>query len=395
MRIAVLNHSRRKVGGVEVYLDSLLPAFSRAGHDIAFLYEEDQNDSSLEPISVPAASATWSVKDAGVHECLNHLKRWSPEICFVQGLCDPDLEAMVVGMEGSVLYVHNYYGTCISGNKAMRKGSLQPCERRFGAACLAHYLPDGCGGRNPLTMWSSFRTQSKRLGFMGRYSRLIANSDHMMNELSKHGLRAKRLYLPVAGSTAEQVELPPSSDLRLMFSGRMTSLKGGEYLLAALPEVQSRLHRKLHVTFAGDGPERASWERIAVRLGSRDITVAFLGWLGREELDRELARAHLLVYSSVWPEPFGLSGLEAGQHGVPCVGFKVGGIPEWLHDDINGHLVAIGAHELADGIVRAVEDPKHYARLRSGARERAREFSMESHFAQLTTIFEECRSRRT
>src|SRR5689334_21576515 len=43
--------------------------------------------------------------------------------------------------------------------------------------------------------------------------------------------------------------------------------------------------------------------------------------------------------SSVWPEPFGMLGLEAMRYGLPVVGFDTGGIKEWVVDGRNGFLV--------------------------------------------------------
>ena len=43
---------------------------------------------------------------------------------------------------------------------------------------------------------------------------------------------------------------------------------------------------------------------------------------------------------SVWPEPFGLVGIEAGCVGLPAAGFGVGGIPDWLRPGETGELAS-------------------------------------------------------
>jgi glycosyltransferase involved in cell wall biosynthesis len=391
MRIAFVNHNRRKVGGAEVYLDSVIPAFVRAGHEIACLFEDDLAIAGREPITIPDGTPMWSVATLGNSRALNELKAWRPDVCFTHGLRDIELETGIVALGNSALYVHNYYGSCISGTKTHSTSSPTPCERRFGAACLAHYFPKHCGGNSPISMWQRFRLQSKRLELMRQYRVLIANSDHMVRELARHDLKSERVYLP-AMSYGESATSPVSGDgeVRLIFAARMTSLKGGQYLLAALPSVQQQLQRKLHVTLAGDGPDRNKWEWMAASLRSDHIAIEFSGWLGATELPHALAASHLLVYPSVWPEPFGLSGLEAGLYGVPSVAFAVGGIPEWLHDGVNGHLSPVGAQPLADTIVRCLSDPQRYAQLRAGACRRAREFTLDAHLAKLLPILERC-----
>jgi glycosyltransferase involved in cell wall biosynthesis len=391
MRIAFVNHSRRKVGGAEVYLDSVIPAIARAGHQIAWLHEDNSEYVEREPISVPDGTPAWSTGSLGRQQALDKLKSWRPDICFAHGLHDTDLEAGVVALGRSALYLHNYYGTCVSGTKTHNTSSPTSCERQFGAACLAQYFPKHCGGSNPFTMWQLYRLQSRRLDLMRRYRVLIANSDHISRELARHDLKSERVYYPLVFPD----EIQPSSrtfgsELRLVFAARMTSLKGGQYLLAALPEVHRRLQKKLHVTFAGDGPDRSAWEQTASSIRSEHINIEFPGWLGAAGLRNTLASADLLVYPSIWPEPFGLSGLEAGLYGVPSVAFNVGGIPEWLHDGVNGHLSIVGAQPLAEAIIRSLNDPQHYAELRAGACRRTREYTMEAHLAQLMPVLERC-----
>src|SRR3954469_5082966 len=109
MRIAFVSHCRRKVGGAEVYLDSVLTAFVRHGHDVAWLYETDP-PSDCEPISSPPDTPTWSACSLGVTNSLEHLRDWRPDIIFTHGLFDPTFEAAVIDIARSALYVHNYYG---------------------------------------------------------------------------------------------------------------------------------------------------------------------------------------------------------------------------------------------------------------------------------------------
>jgi glycosyltransferase involved in cell wall biosynthesis len=392
MRIAFVNHCRRKVGGAEVYLDSVLTAFARAGHDIAWLYETDP-PSDRELIGLPPEAHTWSASTLGITTSLHELTDWRPDIIYTHGLLDPGFEAAVIGIARSALYVHNYYGTCISGDKLHSTSVPRVCERRFGPACLLHYFPQRCGGRSPLTMISRYSVQSRRLDLMHRYSALITNSRHMIRELERHGLKADCVY-PFTGADVTNPAAPPfdADPLRLVFAGRMSSLKGGEYLLSALPQVQSALDRKLHVTFAGDGPERNTWHRRADQIKTDRLTFDFPGWQSSVNLQRVIASAHLLVFPSIWPEPFGLAGLEAGLFGVPTVAFAVGGIPEWLTDGVNGHLAAVPptAESLASAIAKVFSSPDHFAQLRSGACREAHRYGLDDHIAQLTRIFERC-----
>jgi hypothetical protein len=110
MRIALVNHCRRKIGGAEVYLDSVMNAIAHAGHQIACLCEDDTEYADRELIRLPEGSPTWCAGTLGVSQALEQLAAWGPDICFSHGLHSPQLEAQIVDRFPSALYVHNYYG---------------------------------------------------------------------------------------------------------------------------------------------------------------------------------------------------------------------------------------------------------------------------------------------
>ena len=75
-------------------------------------------------------------------------------------------------------------------------------------------------------------------------------------------------------------------------------------------------------------------------------------------LSAQMRESRLLVVPSVWPEPFGSVGMAAARYGVPAAAFAVGGIPQWLHDGVNGHLASATpptSASLADAVIRCLE----------------------------------------
>ena len=104
-----------------------------------------------------------------------------------------------------------------------------------------------------------------------------------------------------------------------------------------------------------------------------------------------MRESRLLVVPSVWPEPFGSVGMAAARHSVPAAAFAVGGIPQWLHEGVNGHLAPgspPAAAGLADAVVKCLEEPQHYEELSLGARHMAATFTMEKHLPELFRVFE-------
>ena len=91
----------------------------------------------------------------------------------------------------------------------------------------------------------------------------------------------------------------------------------------------------LKCVILGDGNHRADCERLSERLGLAD-RVKFVGFVPQARIAAYYHDASLAVMSSVWPEPFGATGLEAMRCGLPVVAFDAGGIREWLTDGVNG-----------------------------------------------------------
>jgi glycosyltransferase involved in cell wall biosynthesis len=419
VRIAIATWSRRKAGGIETYLGNTIAGLHAADHDLAFWSELDQ-PADRERITLPASVPAWCVSDLGAECALTALREWHPDVIYSHGLLDPDLEARLLAIAPAVFFAHAYYGTCISGTKTFKFPVIAPCSRQFGWQCLMHFYPHRCGGWSPFTMARDYRRQSKRLKLLRRYKAILTFSGHMAREYVKHGFPADRIHVLSsiqnghASNGAHQIaktglgsmhrEIPavnqsPLTDSRsrpfwrLLFLGRMDLLKGGRILLDALPQVAASLDRPLRVTFAGDGPDRNAWERLAARAKSQNhgLEIEFLGWLEGQRREALLADSDLLVMPSQWPEPFGLSGLEASARGVPSVAFAVGGIPEWLSDGVNGFLAPGNpptAAGLSDAIVRALHDPQTHARLRQGALERAQEHTLQGHLLQLLPVLE-------
>jgi glycosyltransferase involved in cell wall biosynthesis len=411
MRIAIAYSHRIKVGGIETYLDQVIPELHRLGHSLAFFHEIN-GASEREKIALPNGTPAWCVAEMGAKEALSMLRNWRPDLIYAHGLAEPELEEQLLEIAPAVFFAHGYYGTCISGAKSFKRPDVKPCDRRFGARCLLHYYPDRCGGLSPVTMLTEYRRQRERRKLLSTYRAIVTLSSHMREEYINQGFSSERVHrlsflTRQADSTGsngngfhgvQPAEAAVASDenpicWKLLFLGRMDLLKGGNLLIDALPQVCESLSRPVRVTFAGDGPERRAWEGSAAlaQKRTRGLEIEFVGWVNEQHREALLKEGHLLVVPSVWPEPFGLVGHEAGLHGVPTAAFAVGGIPEWLRDGVNGYL-APGkpptSSGLAEAIIKCLSESETHARLRQGAAAMAQKAEMKNHLTPLLQVFE-------
>jgi glycosyltransferase involved in cell wall biosynthesis len=391
MRILIATTHRNLIGGIERYLQILIPGLLQRGHDVALLYEKHLQTGGETIDSAGACPSAWCASDT--MGALAAAAEWRPEIVYSQGLEDGQLERALLAAYPAVLYAHNYYGSCISGRKCHSFPAVQPCSRTFGPGCLLLYYPRRCGGLNPATMWRMFQSQSQLNARLSGHQAVLVASRHMLREMRTNGVPADQVHLVPLPAAERSLQVAPDrkgAGGNVLFIGRVTDIKGVHYLVKALPQAAAKLGRPLRLTIAGDGPELPKIRALAETLG---LQVDYAGWAGNDKLRELISDADLLAVPSLWPEPFGLVGVEAGSLGLPAVGYALGGIPDWLIPGVTGELAAADpptSSGLAAAVVRALADADHYQKLCQGAWEMAQQFTWDAHLTRLEPLLARC-----
>ena len=155
------------------------------------------------------------------------------------------------------------------------------------------------------------------------------------------------------------------SPFELISVGRLVNIKGYPLLLDAVAQLRQAC-RDVRLTLAGDGPDRASLEAQAQRLGIAD-RVFFAGWKNQDEL-RELYRGSDACVMSSFAEGVPVVLMEAMATGVPCVAPRINGIPELIRDGVDGLLfTASDVEELVAAVGKLMDIPTCAVAWRSPA----------------------------
>ncbi len=385
MRILIANEAAVGNGGVESYLSALMPALSARGYAVALLHANTRREAGSTRLE--GAELNASVADDSLEGAFDRVRAWRPDVCFSHNLRQLDVEERLLAEWPVVKMMHGYFGTCVSGQKTHAYPAPVPCTREFGAACLALYLPRHCGRYRPLVMVRQFRGELRQHSLLPRYAAVLTASRHMAAEFVRHGVAPGRVIaaplFPTerpAGALRE-VPLTPT----VLFAGRMTPLKGGDVLVRAVALASRALGGTVQLMMAGDGPERHALDALAQRLG---VAATFAGWVGGRARTSLFRAASVVAVPSLWPEPFGLVGLDVGVHGVPAVAFDVGGIGEWLRDGVNGVLVRKpgSAEALGGALADVLADRERLARYGEGAAVVAADMSIDVHVAAVERV---------
>jgi glycosyltransferase involved in cell wall biosynthesis len=393
MRIVIANDGFGDAGGVQTYLDAVIANLETRGYELALAY--CTKDGAIDASGVSGTLPRFHVPNADDSAAFDAVRRWSPDVAFSHNMDDVRIDRRLGESMPIVKFMHGYFGTCIGGLKTHSFPTPVACDRVYGPACAALYFPRHCGQLTPMAFIRQWRVAESHRDVRDVYTAYVVASEHMKREYVRSGLGAARVNANPLFSTQAAVPriAPPPDDARVVFLGRMTPLKGGDLLIRATAVARARLGRDIHVTMIGDGPSRPAWESLASALGVR---CTFAGWKTGDARWPLVQDASLVAVPSVWPEPFGLVGLEAGAFGVPAIATDAGGISEWLKDGVNG--VSVPAPATADSFGEAMAgvlgDGDRLARLREGAHRIAREMTVDRHVDRLETIFAASRNGR-
>ncbi|WP_020162400.1 glycosyltransferase family 4 protein [Cycloclasticus pugetii] len=181
------------------------------------------------------------------------------------------------------------------------------------------------------------------------------------------------------GDKAKQ-ELVDIVDLKensryLLYVGRLSPVKGVHVLIEAFQEI----HRQMPDTFliiTGSsffgGAAKTDYEKELVSLAEPvSDAILFTGYLPHIKLKYLYSVADMVVFPSVWQEPFGLVILEAMASGSCLVASAVGGIPEVVSNGKDGVLVEPqNPKALARAVCNTFKDSKVMSQMQYEAREK-------------------------
>jgi glycosyltransferase involved in cell wall biosynthesis len=220
---------------------------------------------------------------------------------------------------------------------------------------------------------------------IARAAHVVCPSEFMRDLVVSWGCPPERVtVLPnPAPNPAEAARVERANGPALVFAGRLTAAKNLDLALAALADVPGA-----RLVVVGDGEERNRLERLATTLGVGE-RARFLGALPRPQVLGLLATADAVLLSSAW-ENFPHGAVEALAMGTPVIATRVGGVPEIVHDGVNGLLVESGDRAgLSAAIARLLADDDLRARLRSAAAPSVERFAADDVYGRLEAILRE------
>ncbi len=373
---------RSRHGGVATHVQASAAALAGRGISVTVLAAQVEADAPAPGVTVSHSSELLNA-DASPSRRLGEILSSRSDAIHFHQFDDPELVQALRAHAPVLLSAHGY-NACPSGVYYFRPG--QECTRAHGKGCIPNLLVRGCAHmRDPRPLPKAYLRAGRSLQALRDADLAISYSSSVDRHLAANGI-TRRTVVPLFTTMHARQGAGHAERRRVVFAGRVVAAKGLGTLIRAARDVEAEF------VICGEGWQLETMRRLTHRLGVQE-RVSFRGWLPAEQLAEELANASVVVMPSLWPEPFGLVGIEALAAGRPVIASATGGIGDWLEDGVSGLCVPPGdAGELASTLNALLADPARQDAMGAAGRRMVGErFSTERHVDALIAAYGQAR----
>ncbi len=159
---------------------------------------------------------------------------------------------------------------------------------------------------------------------------------------------------------------------KLLYVGQIIEHKGVHTVIEALSLiVKQTKYSSITLTIIGGTtvPTYETYIHDLVSSLNLQDKVDFKGFFSRQDLISIYQEHDILIFPSIWEEPFGITLLEGMASGLPIVSTANGGSKEILQDEFNALVFTKeDYHQCAKQIMRLIDDSDLFKRIRNQAR---------------------------
>jgi glycosyltransferase involved in cell wall biosynthesis len=178
------------------------------------------------------------------------------------------------------------------------------------------------------------------------FDHVICVSNSLRDGLLKAGVPLKDVQVIYPGIDLGQFNRPESivdnnydiNHLSFLYAGALVHHKGVHSAIEAIAHViKARPGINLRLTILGSGhPDYEKQLKHMVIQKKLHEIVQFIPQIPRQQMPEFLRKYNVLLFPSIWEEPFSRVFLEAMASGLVVVGTRIGGTKEILLDGVNG-----------------------------------------------------------
>ena len=385
MKILHINNFHHKAGGTEIYIDRVSRQLVNLGHHVSVLYGVpppfNTEITSYRGIFVPDIHISDDYKI--IYSTIEIIKNENFDIAYLHNIFNMTLIEKVLKIMPTLKFVHDHSFYCPGGAKYLSAVKrICPFPYHPLRCFLMAYLTN-CVSRHPIRLVKRIFQCGNILSLREDFDGIVVFSQVMKKYLNDNKINNKEIAVMSYFPGLISLRAKKRDTSMLLYVGRISREKGVNYLLRAV----SGLEIDCKLVIVGDGYYLPYIKKLADRLGIAK-RIEFTGWLTENELNYYYNVASVLVFPSLWPEPFGISGIEAMAHGLPVIAFNSGAVSEWLIEKETGFLVETGdIIGMRKKIKLLLQDTQLASDMGAKGKMRVEKyFTIESHVSHLLTV---------
>jgi glycosyltransferase involved in cell wall biosynthesis len=350
-KILIVHKYTGFIGGIERYIFDTVSLLRKNGYLVYGLFEERicQNSDKFESVF----NIVSFVEKGNIKSQINDFLEKGVRSAFIHKITIPSLFKILQDKFTSTLFIHDHDYYCMKSHKYY-PFTRSNCHRPFNTficSICAQPLYRTKSGRISLKSVKPLMKQ-KIFHLSRKCDNFVVLSEHMRDNLIINNYDEDKIIkiYPVIEDNVSVGET--TKDRYLLFVGQIIRGKGLDLLLQALTMVKGAF--KLNIV--GKGNDEGYIKNL-VKEYNLESKINFVGFT--LDIASWYNSANMVIVPSRWQEPFGLIGGEAFSYKKPVIGFDVGGISEWLKNEVNGFLINENdTNELASKIDYLLENPK-------------------------------------
>jgi glycosyltransferase involved in cell wall biosynthesis len=345
MNVLQINQSYEIRGGAEVYvhqLQDLLPHYNVSSFFVAVSEPDRANRFS---ISGKDISLTHQSEKEVEQFLTSYMQDNKVDIIHIHSVSNKNLVKFCLDKKPVIRSMHEPRMFCPGRQKFFLK-SETICQKPFGLHCCVHAYTQKCqDSRIPAEVIKSYSNVKFEINYASkRYKRIVAMSDYIKKEAVLAGIPEQSIivnpyFTPIVDVFNEEVYKKETTK-HIVFVGRLHPSKGAHTLIRSLRNIL-KSQNNVVLNVIGDGLFK---NELLNFISLEDIPsekIIFHGWLSHNDTMQKIKEAYLVVFPSIYPEAFGIVGIEAMMYAKPVVAFDAGGISTWLQNNITGFSVEV------------------------------------------------------
>lgn len=341
MKIALMTNNYKPImGGVPISIERLKISLEKQGHEV----------------TVFAPTYTNQKEETGVMRYGNLLNR------FIGGIVLPNpfdsmIEKRFSEQQFDIIHVHHPF---LIGNVAMH------LSRKYKIPLVFTYHTQYEQYLYAYAKWASplgkilplyLKLFLKHCDYvfaptlsMQEYLHTVCRVPYEKMDILPTGLPEEHFYVTDIEKKAVRKQYEAENIPLFLTVSRMAQEKNVEFLIRSLEQFKRKYHKPFRVLFIGDGPDRASYEKLCQQKQLTD-TIYFTGKIENDKIPVYFATADAFLFASK-TETQGIVILEAFAGKTPVYAVNAPGVCDIVRDGFNGRLLPENEALFSDALIQ-------------------------------------------